>query len=428
MKRVLHACALFRNHLSRMLQLARVQEVRQRSRRFVRSRGLKPAARASVSIAPLIQRGIGWMIFVATCLVAVEVFAGGGFDRAIAAVRPRVVKLYGLSVGREKGYGSGVLVSADGLVLTVSSILLDGQNVRAVLFDGSLYAAKLVRRDETRQLALLQLGPAAEEGAEPAAVDDAEVGPFPFFDIACRRPGDALPAADGAVDCDALLQPADWVLAAGNPFKVAEGAEPVSISHGVFSTRTRLDAKRRVREFPYHGDVLVIDAVTSNPGSPGSALVNLDGAFVGMIGRVVKSNRTHTHFNYAMPRDVLYEFLLEAKTPEVTGDDALLVRSSDSGGEVERFDTGIRITRTAYVRIPPLVDRVRRGSLAAGAGVRRDDLILSINGETVADVEAYDKRMSRLSNHESIVLVIRRGRRILSVRIEPQMSEEAVKP
>ena len=107
----------------------------------------------------------------------------------------------------------------------------------------------------------------------PAAVDDAEVGPFPFFDIACRRPGDALPAADGAVDCDALLQPADWVLAAGNPFKVAEGAEPVSISHGVFSTRTRLDAKRRVREFPYHGDVLVIDAATSNPGSPGSALV-----------------------------------------------------------------------------------------------------------------------------------------------------------
>ncbi len=46
---------------------------------------------------------------------------------AMSVAQQRVVKLYGSKIGSEKGYGSGVIVSADGQILTVSSLLLDGQ-------------------------------------------------------------------------------------------------------------------------------------------------------------------------------------------------------------------------------------------------------------------------------------------------------------
>ena len=105
---------------------------------------------------------------------------GGGFDRAIEAALPRVVKLYGLGAGLEKGYGSGVLVSEDGKVLTVFSLLIDSHRLRAVTADGTAYGAKVLARDRDRQLALLQLQP--RDAASEAEVSYT-LGPFPFFDL-----------------------------------------------------------------------------------------------------------------------------------------------------------------------------------------------------------------------------------------------------
>lgn len=325
---------------------------------------------------------------------------GGGFDRAIDAAMPRVVKLYGLGVGAQAGYGTGVVVSSDGQVLTVLSLLIDARQVRAVTADGTHYEAEVVHRDNARQLALLRLNP-PDQGGDTANVRGS-ANPFTYFDLKC-----------GAAD-DAALRPGDWVLAAGNPFKVADGAEPVSVVHGVFSARTRLDARRQVKEFPYRGDVLVIDAITSNPGAPGSAVVDVEGRFVGMIGREVVSNLTHTHFNYAVPRDVLCEFFKEATG--VTPRDALAEASASKGV----VDPGIRLTRTGYRDLPPMVDRVRRGSAAELAGVRQDDLILSLNGKNVANPEEYDERMRSIAAGEGIDLVIRRGRNVVTIRLEPE--------
>lgn len=331
---------------------------------------------------------------------------GSGFDRAIAAAMPRVVKLYGLGAGLQAGYGTGVIVSEDGLVLTVYSLLIDARRIRAVTSDGTVYEADVVHRDSQRQLALLQLKPVTTD--EASALKQT-VGPFPFFDPAH----------------EATLRPGDWVLAAGNSFKVAHGAEPLSLAHGVFSARTRLDARRRLRDFPYRGDVLVIDAITSNPGAPGSALVNLDGDLVGMIGRQVVSNLTHTHFNHAVPRDVLYEYFVEVTATD--SDDISRQSERERLAAVPQaeppFDPGIRLSRTGYQRVLPFVEHVRSGSPADQAGVRKDDLILSVNGRNVPDTAAYEARVNMLAPDEPIDLVIRRGRGILSIRVETSKSQ-----
>src|SRR5690606_25168553 len=69
----------------------------------------------------------------------------------------RVVKLYGAGIADEHGYATGVIVSPDGLVVTVLGLFLETTNLRAVSPDGHIYHAEPVYRDEYRQLALLEL-------------------------------------------------------------------------------------------------------------------------------------------------------------------------------------------------------------------------------------------------------------------------------
>jgi len=333
-----------------------------------------------------------------------------GFDRPIEQLLPRVVKLYGVGAGKQAGYGSGVIVSEDGLVLTVYSLLINARQLKVVDSRGIAYGADVVFRDRDRQLALLKIKPLGGDDGEQAAYvrPDAKPPSFPYFDLACGR------VSGGREFLDELLLPGDWIIAAGNAFKVADGAEPVSLAHGVFSARTRLDATRRIKDFPYAGDVLVFDAVTSNPGAPGGAVVNLDGAFVGMVGRQVISNLTHTHFNYAMPRDVLCDFLLVATGERDPASEGLASTAAP-------FDSGIRLTKAGYRTVLPFVERVQRSSPAARAGVRKDDLILSVNDRNVQSVEECRERLAAAAGDESIRLVIRRGREILTLLIEPEV-------
>lgn len=318
----------------------------------------------------------------------------------------------------EAGFGSGILVSEDGMVLTVFSLLIDARTIRAVDAHGNTYEADVLYRDRVRQLAMLKLKPifSADLGS---AWDDPQqdkekqpkksFGPFPYFDLACENDPVDQP-------CGPQLFPGDWVISTGNAFKVADGAEKLSIAHGVFSTRTLLDARRRVKDFPYTGDVLVIDAITSNPGAPGSALVNLDGELIGLIGREVVSNMTHTHLNYALPRDVLHEFYLESTAFQPGASTANLFTRKNKSKEI--MDVGIRMSKAGYQTVLPFVDRVKRGSPAAVAGVRKDDLILSINNRNVSSIDEYQKRMRSIRSSDPIDLVLRRGRHIITVVIE----------
>jgi len=350
----------------------------------------------------VMHRSVILLALCMTALAAVTV-SGGGFDRAIETVMPRVVKLYGLGAGLQEGYGSGVLVSRDGLVLTVYALLIDARRLRAVTSDGTEHEVNVVHRDPKRQLALLKLMPAGSSTEEQPA---REPGVYPYFDLSH----------------ESHLRPGDWVLAAGNPFKVAAGAEPMSVVHGVFSARTRLDARRRLKDYPYLGEVLVVDAITSNPGAPGGALVNLEGELVGMVGRQVVSNLTHTHFNHAVPRDVLHRYFLEATVVDAVNTDASPPEAERSLTSTETtaspIDPGIRLSRFGYRRVLPFVERVIPGSPADRAGVRKNDLILSVNGRNVSDTAGYDTGVKELSPGEPIDLVIRRNRNVLTIRVE----------
>ena len=320
---------------------------------------------------------------------------GRGVDGAVVGyVSQRVVRLIGAKAGLAKGYGSGIIVSPDGYVLTVDSIVLDSNHIRAYLSDGTLAWASVVYADRSMQLALLKLE-AATGGARGDGESPDEQMPYPYFELDER----ADPPR-GA-----------WVMAAGNPFKVAAGAEPVSVALGVLGGRIKLDATRLTRDFPYRGDVLVIDAVTSTPGFAGGAVVDLAGHLVGMVGRVIQARATNTNLNHAYPVDVLMAFYRRAMDPQARTE-------GDGGAKVAHaVYHGMKFFELGYRSNPVYVDRVRRGSPARKAGVRKDDLIVQANGHSVPNLKTLERIIGDLKPGDTLQLIVMRKDKAIPINV-----------
>ncbi|MEZ6109331.1 MAG: trypsin-like peptidase domain-containing protein [Pirellulaceae bacterium] len=305
------------------------------------------------------------------------------FEAAIATAWERTVKVYGASAGNVEGYGTGILVSADGLILTGTGVHLTGRTIRVQIPGRGLVNATLVRQDRPRQLALLK----------------ADLQDVPFFDLS--QPSTA---ARG-----------DWAVLVTNAFKVADGDEPLSVSLGVISLPTQLLAMRNRRDVAYDGDLVLVDAITSNPGAAGGAVIDADGRLIGMSGRVIESGDTNTRLNYAVPTETLRQF--------VAGELSDSVASDGGATDMDRVpgEVGIRLLRLGLSgsRDPAYIDRVMPRSPAAEAGLRSDDLIVSLDGEKVNSIADYNERSKSIFAGVETVIVVKRGDELLRFILMP---------
>ncbi len=309
---------------------------------------------------------------------------GDVFAPAIASAQKRTVKIFGAGIGRDPGYGSGLVISGDGLILTAQGIYLAGERIRVGLPDGTIHMAEIVRRSTAMQSALLKID---------AKTPD-------FYELT-----EKMPAHKG-----------DWVLAVSNAFKVADGPEPLSVNLGVLSLRTKLDAQNGVQDVPYEGDVVLIDAITSNPGAPGGAVVGVDGKLVGMVGRIMESKATSTRLNYAVPVDLLWAFV-NNKLPENDPMPAVAPLAN------VKTETGIRLFALGTKRDPAYIDRVIPNSPAAKAGLQADDLVVSVQGEVIRNLGEFKQLVSTLPPDAEVEIVIKRKNDVLTIKLTPVKAE-----
>lgn len=300
----------------------------------------------------------------------------GAFADAVAVAQKRTVKIYGAGIGRSPGYGTGLIVSAGGEILTANGVYLSGQTLRVTLADGKTHEATLVRRSQELQTALLKID-----------------APTPdYFDLA------DMPASEQG----------DWILAVSNAFKVADGDEPLSVNIGVLSLRMKLDARRGLQDFPYEADVLLYDAITSNPGAAGGAVVTAEGKLLGMIGRVIEAKSTNTRLNYAVPVDLLGKF--------VRGEETTPMVAAVPGN---KSDLGIRLFALGGRKAPAYIDRIIPGSPAAAAGLKSDDLVVSIGGQVVRDSGEFRRIAESLAIGQEVVVEVKRKNDLVSVKLTP---------
>lgn len=317
-------------------------------------------------------------LLIALFLPAPAVQAGGddSFAQVADQVNKKLVKVFG--AGGFQGlpaYGTGIIVSPDGYVLTAASHILTTEDLRIHLYDG--------RRFEKVKVVVV------EPVLDAALVKIEGVSDLPCFDVAraAKRP---------------QAQAGDWVLAFDNEFEIATRDEPMSVQRGVIAAYAKLHGKRGVFDAPYTGDVYVVDAITNNPGAAGGALTNRKGELLGMIGKELRNTLSDTWINYAVPVQVLAPFVDKAMKGQYTP----VAKKPAPAGQGGYH--GIVLVPNVVERTPPFVDEVVPGSPAAKAGLRPDDLVVYVDGEQVMSVKALQDKLAQARAGTVLRMEVRR--------------------
>lgn len=343
------------------------------------------------------MRTLATLIVLATATAA---SAQQSFTATVAEVNKKMVKLFG--AGGIKGlpsYGTGILVSPKGHILTCNNHILTSQDLRVHLYDGRFYHCKVVFREPELDVALVKI------------VDDVDFLPCYAFDKAAGAP---------------LAVPGDWILAFSNCFHIATRDEPMSVQHGVIAAYTELRGRRGVVDAAFSGEVYFVDAIANNPGAAGGIITNRKGDLLGIVGRELKNKLSDTWINYAIPVQAAAEILRDDKTTKV--DMATFVKEAIAGtykqGEKRKNKEdrggyhGIVLVPNAVGVTPPYVEEVLRGSPAALAGLRPDDLIVYIDGELVQSIKAFRDIMRQVGPGTEIKLEVQRGSNLKSLKLK----------
>ena len=340
-------------------------------------------------------------------ILAAPVAADEPFRAVADEVNSKLVKLFGSGGFRGvANYGTGIVVSPDGHILTAASALLDTSDLIVHLADGRRMRAAVVVTEPELDAALVRIKVEGKKPDEPPGLD------LPYFDFAdaAKRP---------------MAAPGDWVLGFGNQFEFAMRDEAVSVQRGVVSAVAKLSGRRGIFDFPYKGEVYVVDQITNNPGGAGGALTDRKGRLLGVIGRDIKNVLTETMMNYAIPVGAKVEVKDGDKTvtlslPEFV-DKAMKGQYKPAKREAVAAGPGgyhgIVFVPNVVDRTPPYVEGVRPGSPAAKAGLRPDDLVSFIDGEPVYSVKGFADAMKKTRPGATVRLEVRRGDKLQAVEV-----------
>ncbi|MEM1304586.1 MAG: trypsin-like peptidase domain-containing protein [Planctomycetota bacterium] len=331
---------------------------------------------------------------------------GESHRAVLREAQARVVKILGAGgLGGLEGYQTGLIISADGHVVTMNSTVLDEGEVTTVTIDGDRRTGRVLGADPIADLAVLQVDFSGE--------------PTPFFEL------DASMADPTAATGDLSGEPV-WVLA--NLFGIATGDEPVSVLHGVVAGVAPLRARRGQSSAYDRGEALLLDAVTSNPGAAGGAVIDRRGRLLGVLGRELRAEATGAWVSHATPtaavRRVVERVLSANPAAEV---------AEDSGAAPEGTDLlatwGFALLPALSPRMPPYVEYVALDSPADLAGLRADDLVVLWDGRAVATCREANRLAARSGRSQSLSLTIQRGDDLIDLtfdRIPPTSIRDGI--
>jgi serine protease Do len=274
-----------------------------------------------------------------------------------------------------RGMGSGFLVAPEGYVVTNQHVVRNATEITVTMHDGQKLPAELVGIDEKTDLAVLK-------------VDSDEALPYARF-------GDSDKTRVG-----------DWVVAIGNPFGLGGSA-----TAGIVSARGR-----DIQSGPFD-DFFQIDAPI-NQGNSGGPLFNLQGQVIGINTAIFSPNGGNVGIGFAIPSKLAEGVIEELRA---TG----RVERGFLGVTIQPVDEEIAESLDLPSEAGALVASVVRGGPADKAGLEAGDVILSIDGDDVAQVKELTRKIADLSpDDEAKLVVLRNGeRKTLVVRIGKTPSE-----
>lgn len=261
---------------------------------------------------------------------------------------------------KKNSLGSGVIISADGYILTNNHVVQEADEIRVTLATYEGYEAELIGRDAKTDLALIKIKPKGDL-------------PYVLF-------GDSE-----------ILQVGDWVMAIGNPFGLEQ-----TVTAGIVS------AKGRAISNETYGNFIQTDA-SINPGNSGGPLFNLKGEMVGVNTAIYSQSGGNIGIGFAIPVNMAKNVVSQLK----------------EHGKVVRGWLGVMIQEVSQELakkfglerpIGALVGEVVPDSPAAKANLKEGDVIIGVNGKEISLMTMLPAIIAQIPVGEKAeLLVVRNG-------------------
>jgi serine protease DegQ len=265
------------------------------------------------------------------------------------------------------GLGSGVIVSADGYILTNYHVIEAADDIQISLNDGSTHKARVIGSDPESDLAVLQIK------------------------------ADKLPAI--TFDQDERVRVGDVVLAIGNPFGVGQ-----TVTMGIVSALGRSHLGINTFENFIQTDAAI------NPGNSGGALVDVKGSLVGINTAIYSHTGGNEGIGFAIPASSAHSIMEQIIQHGSVTRGWIGVETQEISPELaESF--GLPDTDGA------LIAGVMHDGPAATAGIRPGDVMLAVNGQPVRDPQAMIDQIAALRPGDKAKLRLRRDRAISEIEV-----------
>jgi Do/DeqQ family serine protease len=280
-----------------------------------------------------------------------------------AVSNPMLEYFYGYKGGQSQeqvGTGSGVIISADGYIVTNNHVVKDASEIEITLNNKKSYKAKLIGTDSKMDIALLK-------------IDADETLPYSTF-------GNSDTAKVG-----------EWVLAVGNPYNLTS-----TVTAGIVSAKARDLGSNGIQSF------IQTDAAV-NPGNSGGALVNTRGDLIGINTMITSMTGSYVGYSFAVPSNIARKIIEDIMEYGNVQRGILGVQ----GGELNSYaskELGLKQTEGFYIKA------VTPNSGAQKAGLKKGDVIIKLDNQniaTYADLSGYIN--TKRPNDKVDVTILRDG-------------------
>ena len=257
---------------------------------------------------------------------------------------------YGFGQPREqRGSGSGVIIRPDGYIVTNNHVVAGATSIQVTLNNNQQYEATVVGTDPATDVAIIKVD-------------------------ATGLPAIALGNSDA-------LRLGEWVLAIGSPL----GAQLRStITAGIVSAKGR-SMPDNSGEFKIESFIQTDAAV--NPGNSGGALVNKKGELVGINTAIVSQTGSYTGYSFAVPVNIVKRV---AEDLMDFGSVKRAVLGITMGNVDKKFADEMKLSAVSGVYI----NEVLKESAADKAGLKKNDVIVAIDGQKITDASSVQARVS----------------------------------
>ncbi len=302
---------------------------------------------------------------------------GGFFGRGNGGTQRRQIQ-----TPKRTATGSGVIISADGYIVTNNHVVDGADELTVTLHDNSEYSARIIGADKTTDLALIKIDGKNLPAITIASSDDIKVG--------------------------------EWVLAVGNPLGLNN-----TVTAGIVSAKARSLGANSVESF------IQTDAAI-NSGNSGGALVNTRGELVGINAMLYSQTGSYSGYGFAIPTTIMNKVVADLKEFGVVQRAVIAIQ----GGNVKDYvdhqkEQGKEVDLGTMEGI--YIDKVLEDGAAADAGLQKGDVIVAADGQKVTRMAELQEVIVKKRPGDKLSLTYMRDKKKHTVEVTLKNEQGNVK-